>query len=166
MGSFSFEEWDKLYERSYNNLQPGGWFEQSEMITQVFCDDGSAPDDAPILHSHEIVGPAAMASGNPQTMFKEMRGRIEKAGFVNVQEKIMKIPFGDWPKHPIYKDAGRCNKIHYLSGIDGWTMVWLQISLRSKLDLLTCIAVAHDKVCPANAMECGGDYGLYREVEG
>lgn len=165
MGSFSFPVWEEVNKRSYDNLQPGGWFDEAEMITQVFCDDGSTPDDAPILHSHEIVGPAAVASENPQTMFKEMRGMIEKAGFVNVQEKVIKIPFGDWPKHPVYKDAGRCNKIHYFSGIEGWTMVSSR-SHKVKFDLLMIIIVAHDEVWSAKAMERGGDYGLHREAGG
>lgn len=52
-----------------------------------------------------------------------MRGRIEKAGFINVQEKVLKKPFGDWPKHPIYENVGLCNKAHYLAGIEGWNTV-------------------------------------------
>ena len=123
LGSFSFEEWDKLYKRAYDNLEPGGWFEQLEDSIRVQCDDGSAPSDAPILGFQDLMAPIAKASGNPTNVFDEMRGRIEKAGFINVQEKTMKLPLGDWPKHPVYKDAGTCNKIHFLAGMEGWVMV-------------------------------------------
>lgn len=124
LGSFSWSEWDKLYKRVYDNLEPGGWIEQLEQSVQVRCDDGSAPKDAPILHGWKAIVPAAEASGNPATVYDEMKERIEKAGFINVQSDVKKMPYGSWPRHPVYKDVGRCNKVHYLAGLEGWSM-WL-----------------------------------------
>ena len=54
-----------------------------------------------------------------------MRAAIEKAGFVNAQEKLYKLPIGGWPKHPVYKDAGRVNREHWKSGLEGWAMYLL-----------------------------------------
>lgn len=45
----------------------------------------------------------------------------------------MKIPYGDWPKHPVYKDAGACNKLHYLNGVEGWSM-WLLTKVSAAVD--------------------------------
>ena len=111
LGSFSFDEWDKLYKRAYDELEPGGWFEQLEDEASCRCDDGSVPENSLLLNYHMHLYPAAEASGNPQTVYDEMKARIEKAGFVNVQEKVIKIPFGDWPKHQVYKDAGACTRL-------------------------------------------------------
>ena len=48
------------------------------------------------------------------------------------------MPFGDWPKHPIYKYVGICNKAHYVAAIEGWSMVsYLYESYREN-DVLTC----------------------------
>lgn len=42
--------------------------------------------------------------------------RIEAAGFTNVQSQDYKMPIGTWPKHPIYKDAGRVNMVQMKTG--------------------------------------------------
>ena len=135
------------------------------------CDDGSAPDDAPIFTGQKLIEAAAAASGNPTTVYDEMRARIEKSGFINVQEKVMKMPYGDWPKHPVYKDAGRCNKIHYLAGVEGWTMVSLfsedtLVNDHFFANLLTNFVVAHDQIRTPGTMECGRNSALDRPTQG
>lgn len=142
-GSFSYAEWDKLYKRIYDNLEPGGWIEQLEQNPKVECDDGSAPPDEPVLGSYEVIKAAAEASGNPVTVYDQMKERIAKAGFRNVHEVVMKMPYGSWPRHPVYKDVGRCNKIHYLAGLEGWSL-WLL----TKVFLLS----QHTRRIPTNAL--------------
>ena len=61
----------------------------------------------------EHIGKSAERSGNPITVFEEIRARIEMAGFINVHDKVLKLPCGDWPKHPVHKDFGIFNKAHY-----------------------------------------------------
>lgn len=74
------------------------------------------PKDARIANLVEMFQPLALESGNPLDIEKTMKERIDRAGFVNVQEKVVKTPLGPWPKHPVYKDAGACNRMHFLSG--------------------------------------------------
>lgn len=125
LGSFSFADWDKVYNSAYDNLEPGGWFEHVEQSIQVACDDGSCPPDAKVLNTPNVIGVAAEASDNPTNVYETMKERIEKAGFINIQEKVLKMPIGDWPRHPVYKDVGKCMKEHFLSGMEGWAMVRL-----------------------------------------
>lgn len=114
-----------MYKSAYDNLEPGGWFEHVEQSIQVACDDGSCPADAKVLNTPKVVGVAAEASGNPTNVYETMRERIEKAGFINIEEKVLKMPIGDWPRHPVYKDVGKCMKEHFLTGMEGWAMVRL-----------------------------------------
>ena len=51
--------------------------------------------------------------GCPLTIYHEMRSRIERAGFINIQEKVFKAPIGAWPKNTTYKDAGKCSLKHF-----------------------------------------------------
>lgn len=53
-----------------------------------------------------------------------MRGAIEKAGFVDIQEKPYQWPIGPWARDQKYKEAGMVNFQHWLSGMEGWCM-WL-----------------------------------------
>ena len=48
-----------------------------------------------------------------------MKGRIEAAGFVNVHERMYKVPVDDWAKNPILKEAGRFQKMQFLVGMEG-----------------------------------------------
>ena len=54
-----------------------------------------------------------------------MKAALEKAGFVDVQEKLYKWPIGPWPKDPILKEAGRLHYHQWTSGIEGWGMFFL-----------------------------------------
>ena len=54
-----------------------------------------------------------------------MKGQLEAAGFTNVQVQDYKVPIGTWPKHPIYKDAGRVKAAEMKSGMEGWIMYLL-----------------------------------------
>ncbi len=51
-----------------------------------------------------------------------MRGMLEEIGFVNLQEYNYKLPIGKWPKHYVYRDAGRVNAEQWSAGAEGWTM--------------------------------------------
>lgn len=55
-----------------------------------------------------------------------MKTALEKAGFVDVQEKVYKKwPIGSWPKDPILKEAGRLHYHQLISGMEGWGMFFL-----------------------------------------
>ena len=61
--------------------------------------------------------PLALESWNPLNIDKTIKERISRAGFVNVQENILKTPLGPWSKHPVHKDAGTSNRMHFLAGM-------------------------------------------------
>lgn len=57
-----------------------------------------------------------------------MRDGIEKAGFINIHERTFKFPLGDWPRHPVYKEAGARSLMHFKEGLQGWVM-WVFTSM-------------------------------------
>ena len=46
----------------------------------------------------------------PLDTFDWMREAIESAGFTNVHESVIKVPFGGWAKHLLLKEAGKLRK--------------------------------------------------------
>lgn len=54
-----------------------------------------------------------------------MRGSMEKAGFVDIHEKMYKWPIGPWPKDSVLKEAGRLHYHQWASGMEGWIMYFL-----------------------------------------
>lgn len=91
MGSFQRTDFQNLYKQAYANLAPGGWIESFEGSIQFLCDDGTMPANSHVAKYHEVLGGAAAKAGNYMDIMKEMRGFIEDAGFVNVQEKNYKV---------------------------------------------------------------------------
>jgi len=57
-----------------------------------------------------------------------MKELIEQAGFVNVQERKLKLPLGSWATDPKLKDIGRFHERFYKTGLQGWL---LQICTRT-----------------------------------
>ena len=58
-------------------------------------------------------------TGKGLDTIEHFKGRIEEAGFTNVQEKQYKIPLGEWTKNPGLREVGRINKAKVLGGIEG-----------------------------------------------
>ena len=46
-----------------------------------------------------------------------MKGKIEATGFENLQEKLYKVPLGDWAKNPVLREAGKFNRLHILDAM-------------------------------------------------
>ena len=46
---------------------------------------------------------------------------MEDAGFVNVEEHILKLPVGPWPKDPRLKKCGMFEMVNMTEGISGLT---------------------------------------------
>lgn len=57
-------------------------------------------------------------AGRPFNTYDTMKDSIKAVGFVNVQEKVYKVPIGTWAKHPLYKDAGRLNELQFMEGME------------------------------------------------
>ncbi|KAJ5152055.1 hypothetical protein N7492_010350 [Penicillium capsulatum] len=125
VASFTPGEWDTVYKQAFDNLNPGGWIEQLEADAYVLCDDGSLPPSN-ILHSFgSNVLDAAANSGHPGGTLNTMRASMEKAGFVDLQERTYKWPIGPWPRDKLLKEAGQVNYHQWVNGLEGWCMFLL-----------------------------------------
>lgn len=125
LGAFSASDWAKVYKNIYDNTVPGGWIEQVEMDVGIFCDDGTLPSDSILTTWGNVMSACAERADRPFDTIYKMRGRMEEAGFVNVQQQDYKAPVGTWPKMQIYKDAGRVNLKGIMAGLEGYVLFML-----------------------------------------
>ncbi|KAJ5291454.1 hypothetical protein N7478_000705 [Penicillium angulare] len=125
IGAFTPEEWAFLYEQCYDNLEPGGWFEQIEMNIQCECDDESIAADSVLLTWGPRFFAAGEKLGKSLDVTKTMRASIEKAGFVEIHEENKKWPIGPWARDKSLKEAGMVNMQHWLGGMEGYSMYLL-----------------------------------------
>lgn len=107
------------------NLEPGGWFEQCEPDCRIVSDDDSLPSDSYLAGWANNLVPCAERMGRSLETIHEMRSRIETAGFTNIQEEYIKLPFGSWPKNQKLKEAGTIAQRMFMNGLDGYAMHFL-----------------------------------------
>lgn len=120
LGSFTAKQWKGVYEQAYNQLAPGGWIEQVECGLDFFSDDNTMPADSKMAGWGEMFYAVGRKSEKPMDIFRTMKDSIAAAGFINLQEKEYKIPIGQWPKHPIYKEVGRLALEQFMTGLEGY----------------------------------------------
>ncbi|KAJ5684486.1 uncharacterized protein N7477_000831 [Penicillium maclennaniae] len=120
--AFTPEESDRVYKQCYENIRPGGWIEHLGPSMYVECDDGSVPTDSILFGFGDLISRAAEKMGRPINICQTFRGAIEKAGFVDIQEKVYKWPIGPWPRDKLLKEIGALNFHHWSNGLEGYIM--------------------------------------------
>ncbi|PLN84923.1 S-adenosyl-L-methionine-dependent methyltransferase [Aspergillus taichungensis] len=124
LGAFTPEGWDRLYQQCYENLTPGGWIEHMELDVRLQSDDDTLKEDSYLGGWGPMFIGCGERSGRSLLTQETMRGAMEKAGFVDMHEKLYKIPLGPWPKNKILKEIGRLQYFHWTSALEGWAL-WL-----------------------------------------
>ncbi|OHF01712.1 methyltransferase [Colletotrichum orchidophilum] len=87
----------KLLERVFDNLKPGAYIETQDFSANVKCDDGTMPDDWPLLEFWSKMRDAMLRMKIEIQVASRIGELMRDAGFVNVQVKSYKVPVGRWP---------------------------------------------------------------------
>ena len=103
-------------------MNSGGWIEQLEVEINALSDDDSALPNSKIKELCELTKEMGLRSGRDFHISGRMKQKIEQAGFVDVQERKLKLPLGSWATDPNLKDVGRFYERFYKTGLQGWLM--------------------------------------------
>ncbi|KAF1833620.1 S-adenosyl-L-methionine-dependent methyltransferase [Decorospora gaudefroyi] len=118
----SISDWDKLVQQTFTHVKPGGWVEFQEPLARFECDDGTIDMAKNALHWQTLCHDAAKNFGKDMMAGETMKQRMLDAGFVDVHEKLVKVPLGPWPKDPRMKEIGRYQREHVSMGIEPYTL--------------------------------------------
>ncbi|CAG1982094.1 unnamed protein product [Fusarium graminearum] len=88
----------KVLHQAHDHMKPGAWIEIQELDARANCDDGSLPKDAPLAKFFDTAATAVASFGMKFRAGENLREPLEKAGFVNVSCKVLKVPIGTWAK--------------------------------------------------------------------
>lgn len=61
---------------------------------------------------------------------------MEDAGFVDIVEKVWKVPSSGWPKDPQMKELGRWQLLYLMTGLEGMALYILTTVLKVSLSIL------------------------------
>lgn len=141
---------DQIAVQAFEALNPGGFFESQEFDGLFSSDDGTlAPDSAIARWSHDLCA-ASESLNRPLVMARYLKSVYEEVGFVDVQERIFKVPTNEWPKDPKLKELGRMWESNMSQGLSGFSSyLFNKVYDRSPAEIEVCSAPAdlsHDVI--------------------
>lgn len=144
----SFHDFRTIIAKSFNHLKPGGWMESQDIMFAAYCDDDTMPDDWVFKKWMKHLDNAAMDADRPLRIANKMKRWYAEAGFVDIQEKVFKLPFNSWPRDPELKQLGTWWQQNYLLGLQAFSLAHFTRVLGWSKDELevNCISIPTSSV--------------------
>ncbi|KAK5163527.1 hypothetical protein LTR04_002472 [Oleoguttula sp. CCFEE 6159] len=115
----AFKNWDKVLSEAYDHIKPSGFFEFQELFYHASCDDQSMPRDYAFSQYLSYIREGLGVFGVDLHATLALPNRLKAAGFVDVQERIIKIPIGTWPRNRLLKKVGLYLQAVIMDGLQG-----------------------------------------------
>lgn len=119
----SISSWPELYANVFRHLKPTyGYIEHVEIDMYPRCDDDSLPRNAVMLQWADYLMSATEGAGKPIAYNTHTRQHLQQAGFVEISEQVIRVPFNPWPSDLHQKDIGRWYNLGLCQGLEALTM--------------------------------------------
>ncbi|KAF9877292.1 hypothetical protein CkaCkLH20_04992 [Colletotrichum karsti] len=118
----SFSDWPDILAKAYKNLEPGGYIELHDHQLPLKCQDGTMTDDFKPYQWNNMLIEATNKIGRPINVPYKFKQMLEDAGFVDIEERIVKWPFNDWPKDSKLREIGHWTNETALAGVEAVSM--------------------------------------------
>ncbi|KYK60315.1 methyltransferase domain-containing protein [Drechmeria coniospora] len=115
----SFEK--QIAQQAFDLLEPGGWFESQETDSTILCDDGTMRADGPFSTWFHKITAAGEQCDRPTILGSTLKEIYERVGFVDVQERIFKMPTNAWAKDEMINKLGLMWERNLLQGLSGFS---------------------------------------------
>ncbi|KAJ4181538.1 hypothetical protein NW767_014125 [Fusarium falciforme] len=112
---------DELFRRAFLHLAPGGYIEFQAANPRWMSDDGTADKAENAQSWLKVLLEGSAKFGKPLEIAVDWKGKMEKAGFVDVQQEVRKMPIGAWPKDPKLKEMGRYQGVQQIQAVESYT---------------------------------------------
>ncbi|TVY35145.1 Secondary metabolism regulator [Lachnellula subtilissima] len=133
--SGSTGNWSKLYGQAFNNLKPGAFLEVHEYDANVYSDEDPNFEKAPWTRSWcDTLDVSSTAFGKTLNVGRFHKQWMEEAGFVDIEEKVVKCPIGPWTKDPQLKELGRFERWHMNESVEAHSMALYTRVLNHSVD--------------------------------
>ncbi|KAI9743977.1 MAG: hypothetical protein M1818_002711 [Claussenomyces sp. TS43310] len=121
----SFQDFRTIIAKAFHHTRPGGWMESQDLMPTVYCDDGTMPDTWPLLDwAHNMDAASMREPARPLRIANRLKKWYLQAGFVDVQERIIRLPINDWPKDPDLKLRGMYWAENLMQGLSGLSLAY------------------------------------------
>ena len=104
------------------HLKPGtGWIEHVEIDMEPRCDDYTLSSDSALTKWYRWLADATHRVSRPIAYEHRTRHLLQQAGFIDIQETVIRVPYNSWPNDPHQKDIGRWYNLGITEGLDALT---------------------------------------------
>lgn len=123
----AIRNWPKLASQMFTYTTPGGWVEiVDHSLRTIWCDDDSVAEDSAMKVYLQKGADGLVQFGiNVDINVDFVVEVLKDAGFVDVQVKVMKMPFGTWPKDRKLKKTGRIAAETAITGFEAYGLAAL-----------------------------------------
>lgn len=105
------------------HLKPGfGWLEHVEIDMEPRCDDHTAPPNSKFVEWSAALLDATARAYRPLAYNRETGAMLQRQGFVDIQERVIKVPLNPWEKDPHAKDIGRWYNLGLTQGLQALSL--------------------------------------------
>ena len=118
----------------FRHTKPGGYFELQELDCRFLSDDGSLANDSQLSYWSKAIVEAAARYNRPIPRYDEYYDWFVKAGFVDVQQVVLKCPTNPWPKDKRLKEVGKYQCLAHIEGLEGVSLGLLTRGSKWKAD--------------------------------
>jgi len=115
-------DWQKLISQAYKACKPGGYIEIMDPYSVIKTDDGTLPPDCSLVKWNEAFIDAANKAGRSLVEASEYKTYMQKAGFTDIHETILKLPNSPWPRNKHLKEVGAYHMASFLEALEGLTL--------------------------------------------
>ncbi|KIW62168.1 hypothetical protein PV04_10368 [Phialophora macrospora] len=119
----AIRDWPSLIQKTYQHVAPGGWVEWHEKHPEFLSDDNSLAPDSALSQWSTKFFEASVIFGADAHSPRNLRRWMEETGFVDVEEHILKLPLGSWPREPRLKRCGLFEMVNMTQGIQALTVM-------------------------------------------
>ncbi|KAJ4014788.1 hypothetical protein NW761_015098 [Fusarium oxysporum] len=111
----------QIAKQAFAALEPGGWFESQEVDGKVCCDDGTLDPNGPLAAWSNDLIVASEKLGRPAILAATLKDVFERVGFVDVQQRIFKMPINGWARDNRLREIGYLWGANVLDGLAGFS---------------------------------------------
>ncbi|KKA17873.1 TAM domain methyltransferase [Rasamsonia emersonii CBS 393.64] len=128
--SGSFPSVKDVMRKALKCLKPGGYLEWHEIDLKCRCDDGSMPPENPdgfseyAFHDWMELQERAARTGEHRRQFRiahRLADWLREVGYVDVEDRVVKVPLNPWPKDPRLKTIGSWYETNWLDALSGYS---------------------------------------------
>ena len=128
----AWSDWQRIICTAFTRLRPGGWLEMQEPECDIASDDAPIPSDNAFRQWFFDLTEASARADRPIDVIPHLKQMFINAGFVDVHEKVLKIPINGWPRGRRLKKIGKMWQQCLLDGLPGFSYAlfnrWLGVS--------------------------------------